>query len=107
MKYRRSAIRRLRTLQHGKVVDRTGVPQGIVRKRHIPGSQLLSVCKIRIIPYLHGPGKPVLADLHISCQVISYFQVRGCHGQRTLNQRLMDMFARPPAIGRVKSGLWL
>ena len=91
--------------EHGKIVDRTAFLHRIIGKRHILCRQRLPVRKGRILPDRDGPGHAVLTGLHIRCQIIIYGKVRLRHRERTLDQRLMYMLSRSPAIRRVKSGL--
>ena len=111
MEYHGRVILRFRIVQHGEIIDRTCLFHRIVCKRHILRCQRLPVGERYIIAYRHRPGQPVLTDIVIRSEIIADGQVRIRHGQRALDQRLMDMFPGSPAIGRVKArlrlGVWI
>ena len=97
------AVQRLRAFKHCKIIDRAGLPQRIICKCDILRCQRFPVRKFDIIADCHRPCQSILRGFHIGSQIITNPQIRRCHRKSTLNQRLMDMFAGPPAIGGVKS----
>ena len=107
MKDNRRIIRRLRIVQHCKVIDRTGLFYRIVCKRHVFGSQRFSIGKLYVIADRDCPCQTVFTDCIIRRQIISDRQIRVRHRECTLDQRLVDMLSRSPSVGRVKSRLGL
>ena len=100
-------ICRLCVVQHGKIVDRTGLLYRIISKRHILRRQWLSICKFHIVPDRHLPGQSVFTDTVPCSQVIANGQVCIGYRQRTLDQWFVDMLSGSPSIGRVKPGFRL
>ncbi len=104
MEDHRIAVQRLRAFKHCKIIDRAGLPQRIICKCDILRCQRFPVRKFRTsLADCHRPCQSILRGFHIGSQIITNPQIRRCHRKSTLNQRLMDMFAGPPAIGGVKS----
>ena len=85
MEFHRCVIHCLSLFKHGEVINRTGIPQRIIGKCHIPRSQLLPIRKHHVIPYGHGPGQAIVTGLHAGRQVIADFQIRRRHRQGTLD----------------------
>ena len=107
MKFHRHVIHRLRALQHGKIVHAAVFGAEIIGKSHIRSGQLLPVRKIRVIPDGHCPQQAVLRHRVIHSQIHPDLKIRRGGGQRALNQRLMHMLSRAPAVDRIKARLRL
>ena len=107
VKFHRYVIHRHRALQHGKIIHAAVFGTEIIGKRHVRSGQLLSVRKIGVIPDGHCPQQTVLRHRVIHSQIHPDLQIRRSGGQRALNQRLMHMLSRSPAVNRIKTRLRL
>ena len=103
VEYHCGVIGGLGVVQHGEVVDRAGGLHGVVGEGHVRRRQGLPVGKLHVVPDIHRPGQAILTHLHIRGQIIADLQVRRGHRQSTLNQGLMDVFSRSPAVSRIKA----
>ena len=104
MKHHCGVIHCLSAVQHGEIVHRALCLYCIISKGHIRRGEGLAVGELHVIPDGDRPGQAILADLHVSGQVIANAHIRIGDHQRALDQRLMHMLARTPAIRRVKAG---
>ena len=104
---RRSVRPRPGLFEHGKITDCAGFPQHIVGKRHIRGRQRFPVRKIRVVPDGNRPFHPVFGYLHLRRQIVADCQILLRNRQRALNQRLMNVLSRAPAVCRIKAGVRL
>ena len=103
MKDHSGVVLRLGPLQHGEIVHRAGILDGIVGEGHILGGEGLPVGELHIVPNRDRPREPVLAHLHAGSQIVTDGQVWVGHRKGGLDQRLVDVLPRPPAESRIKA----